>query len=175
LSKCHHLGRQARNIVNMTGANLSLELICMQSKASCLPAHALAPKPGWQVLDACAAPGNKTTHVAGDRCCISYTQPHVPGHWYPGQCATVLPPTLLASWHCVLIWKPVVLYACHLYRLLCCFAALMGGKGTVWAFDRNAKRLDRLKANAAAVGATNIVAQQVYMTPLHTDLKLPVA
>ena len=29
-----------------------------------MPAHALAPKPGWNVLDCCAAPGNKTTHVA---------------------------------------------------------------------------------------------------------------
>jgi len=29
------------------------------------------------------------------------------------------------------------------------------------AFDRDPKRLDRLKANAAATGATNIVAQQV--------------
>lgn len=37
----------------------------------------------------------------------------------------------------------------------------MGGKGTVWAFDRDAKRLERLKANAETTGATNIVAQQV--------------
>ena len=37
----------------------------LQSKSSCLPAHALQAKPGWHVLDACAAPGNKTTHVAG--------------------------------------------------------------------------------------------------------------
>jgi putative methyltransferase len=29
-----------------------------------MPAHALAPEPGWTVLDACAAPGNKTTHAA---------------------------------------------------------------------------------------------------------------
>ncbi|KAF8073135.1 NSUN5 [Scenedesmus sp. PABB004] len=35
-----------------------------QSKASCMPAHALRPQPGWQVVDCCAAPGNKTTHVA---------------------------------------------------------------------------------------------------------------
>lgn len=76
--------------------------LILQSKASCLPAHALAAQPGWQVVDACAAPGNKTTHVA----------------------------------------------------------ALMGGKGSVLAFDRDPKRLDRLKANAAATGATNIVAQQ---------------
>lgn len=37
----------------------------------------------------------------------------------------------------------------------------MGGKGTIWAFDRDAKRLERLKANAAITGATNIVARQV--------------
>jgi hypothetical protein len=39
-------------------------LLCLQSKASCMPAHALAPEPGWTVVDCCAAPGNKTTHVA---------------------------------------------------------------------------------------------------------------
>ena len=27
-------------------------------------AHALNPTPGWLVVDCCAAPGNKTTHVA---------------------------------------------------------------------------------------------------------------
>ena len=30
-----------------------------------MPAHALAPESGSIVLDACAAPGNKTTHLAG--------------------------------------------------------------------------------------------------------------
>lgn len=35
-----------------------------QSKASCMPAHALQPGPGWHVVDCCAAPGNKTTHAA---------------------------------------------------------------------------------------------------------------
>jgi hypothetical protein len=29
-----------------------------------MPAHALNPRRGWKVLDCCAAPGNKTTHVA---------------------------------------------------------------------------------------------------------------
>ena len=33
-------------------------------KASCLPAAALAPGEGWEVVDCCAAPGNKTTHLA---------------------------------------------------------------------------------------------------------------
>jgi 16S rRNA (cytosine967-C5)-methyltransferase len=35
-----------------------------QSRAAMLVARALAPKPGERVLDLCAAPGNKTTHLA---------------------------------------------------------------------------------------------------------------
>ncbi|KAF5830704.1 S-adenosyl-L-methionine-dependent methyltransferase [Dunaliella salina] len=38
--------------------------LVLQSRASCMPAHALQPKPGWTCVDCCAAPGNKTTHVA---------------------------------------------------------------------------------------------------------------
>ncbi|MFS7981406.1 putative 16S rRNA (cytosine(967)-C(5))-methyltransferase [Helianthus anomalus] len=38
--------------------------VFMQGKASCMVAVALGPKPGWEVIDACAAPGNKTVHVA---------------------------------------------------------------------------------------------------------------
>lgn len=50
-----------------------------------------------------------------------------------------------------------------LQRNACVFAsALMGGKGSIWAFDRDAKRLERLKANADTTGAANIVAQQVH-------------
>ena len=38
---------------------------CMpQSRASMLVAHAVAPQPGERVLDMCAAPGAKTTHLA---------------------------------------------------------------------------------------------------------------
>lgn len=39
-------------------------LLILQDKASCFPAHALAPPPGAVVVDACAAPGNKTSHMA---------------------------------------------------------------------------------------------------------------
>jgi len=38
--------------------------LVLQGRGSCMAAHALAPRPGWLVVDACAAPGNKTTHLA---------------------------------------------------------------------------------------------------------------
>lgn len=38
--------------------------IVLQDKASCLPAFLLNPPAGSHVLDACAAPGNKTSHLA---------------------------------------------------------------------------------------------------------------
>ncbi|XP_052760482.1 28S rRNA (cytosine-C(5))-methyltransferase-like [Mya arenaria] len=38
--------------------------IILQDKASCTPAHVLSPPPGSTVIDCCAAPGNKTTHLA---------------------------------------------------------------------------------------------------------------
>ncbi|MFA5515146.1 MAG: 16S rRNA (cytosine(967)-C(5))-methyltransferase RsmB [Desulfuromonadales bacterium] len=36
----------------------------VQDEASMLIAHLLAPQPGERILDACAAPGGKTTHIA---------------------------------------------------------------------------------------------------------------
>ena len=38
--------------------------ITIQDESSMLPANVLNPQPGWRVLDMCAAPGGKTTHMA---------------------------------------------------------------------------------------------------------------
>ncbi|XP_033763662.1 probable 28S rRNA (cytosine-C(5))-methyltransferase isoform X2 [Pecten maximus] len=38
--------------------------IILQDKASCFPAHVLSPPEGSTILDCCAAPGNKSSHVA---------------------------------------------------------------------------------------------------------------
>lgn len=41
-----------------------VRMTVLQGKSSCMPAHAVSPGAGWKVLDCCAAPGNKTTHLA---------------------------------------------------------------------------------------------------------------
>lgn len=38
--------------------------VIIQDRSSCFPAHILAPQKGDKVIDACSAPGNKTTHTA---------------------------------------------------------------------------------------------------------------
>ncbi len=51
----------------------------VQDEASMLIAHLLAAKPGEQILDACAAPGGKTTHLAAlsdNRCPIIALDKH---------------------------------------------------------------------------------------------------
>ena len=39
-------------------------LITIQDESSMIPANVLNPQPGMKVLDMCAAPGGKTTHLA---------------------------------------------------------------------------------------------------------------
>ncbi|MEW6582310.1 MAG: transcription antitermination factor NusB, partial [Actinomycetota bacterium] len=50
-----------------------------QSRASMIPARALAPRPGERILDMCAAPGAKATHIAAlaqNRCRITAVELH---------------------------------------------------------------------------------------------------
>ncbi|KAF2749532.1 S-adenosyl-L-methionine-dependent methyltransferase [Sporormia fimetaria CBS 119925] len=49
--------------LSKTGAYLAGQII-FQDKASCFPAYLLDPSGDGDVIDGCAAPGNKTTHVA---------------------------------------------------------------------------------------------------------------
>jgi len=71
---------------------------CVQDRAAQAIAPLLAPEPGQWLLDCCAAPGGKSTHLA----------------------------------------------------------ELIGDQGTVWAVDRSAARLERLRRNAERLGLTSI-------------------
>lgn len=82
--------------------------IVLQSLASCIPAFVLDPDPKWNIIDACAAPGNKTTHLAA-----------------------------------IMSQK-----------------SIKGDVGHVVAFDKDPKRLQRLKDNATLTGAAGIIDPQ---------------
>lgn len=57
-------GVHPKEKITSTNAYKNGKLI-IQDRASCFPAQILNPKPGKdKVIDACAAPGNKTTHLA---------------------------------------------------------------------------------------------------------------
>ncbi|GLC87455.1 16S rRNA (cytosine(967)-C(5))-methyltransferase RsmB [Lysinibacillus piscis] len=60
LPECLHItdGQPARTKAFQEG------LITIQDESSMLPANVLQPSPGMRVLDMCAAPGGKTTHLA---------------------------------------------------------------------------------------------------------------
>ncbi|XP_055248776.1 28S rRNA (cytosine-C(5))-methyltransferase-like isoform X2 [Gorilla gorilla gorilla] len=53
--------------------------LILQDRASCLPAMLLDPPPGSHVIDACAAPGNKTSHLAA----LLKNQGSLPLTWMP--------------------------------------------------------------------------------------------
>ncbi|KAL8991597.1 MAG: hypothetical protein Q9169_007821 [Polycauliona sp. 2 TL-2023] len=71
-TKIFHLDKHVPNLIALApGADLSKTaayrqgLIILQDKASCFPAYLLDAKAeDGSCLDACAAPGNKTTHIA---------------------------------------------------------------------------------------------------------------
>lgn len=60
LTECLHItgGQAARTKAFADG------LMTIQDESSMLPATVMNPQPDWRVLDMCAAPGGKTTHLA---------------------------------------------------------------------------------------------------------------
>ncbi len=60
MPECLHVtnGQPARTKAFQDG------LITIQDESSMIPANVLHPSPGMRVLDMCAAPGGKTTHIA---------------------------------------------------------------------------------------------------------------
>ncbi|ODV82194.1 S-adenosyl-L-methionine-dependent methyltransferase [Suhomyces tanzawaensis NRRL Y-17324] len=59
----HLYGVHPREKITSTQAYLDGQII-IQDRASCFPAHILNYTPHQHIIDACAAPGNKTTHNA---------------------------------------------------------------------------------------------------------------
>ena len=70
-TKLVHIDRHIPNLLafphttDLTKTRAYLDgMIILQDKASCFPAYMLNVEAGEECLDACAAPGNKTTHLA---------------------------------------------------------------------------------------------------------------
>ncbi len=165
--------------------------VVLQGKSSCMPAHALAPKPGWTVVDCCAAPGNKTTHLAavmqvrngGSKgsalFCISSRSDVF-------QAVGDLDMSRLVGAFCMacvfslkqtdhyVLWAGRDLKqfvhkllgthalsarhnACDLPALRSLAACIAKGRGCVFALDKDATRLQRLRDNAQRVGADGCV------------------
>jgi 16S rRNA (cytosine967-C5)-methyltransferase len=65
LTPCSSDGLQIRGASDITAlSSFEKGLFQVQDEASQLVAHIVAPNPGERVLDACSAPGGKTTHLA---------------------------------------------------------------------------------------------------------------
>jgi len=65
LTPCSPDGLQIRGASDITAlSSFEKGLFQVQDEASQLVAHIIVPKPGDMVLDACSAPGGKTTHLA---------------------------------------------------------------------------------------------------------------
>ena len=147
-----------------------------QSKSSCMPAHALDPgligrlwtpvqhlairRLTWQVCDSCISLLKLRCLCSCVTACICI--------------AAHLLYTSLKSLQRKIHGLDIALrFDCKhpITQKYTLGAALMEGQGRVLAFDRDAKRLARLKANARAAAATNIEARvaDFLSLPLATD------
>uniref|UniRef100_A0A7S0CSR6 SAM-dependent MTase RsmB/NOP-type domain-containing protein n=2 Tax=Amorphochlora amoebiformis TaxID=1561963 RepID=A0A7S0CSR6_9EUKA len=64
--------------------------LVLQDKSSCFPAHALSPSPTWDCIDACAAPGNKTSHL------IAIIHSRLANNELAQDCSSIPAPTVTA-------------------------------------------------------------------------------
>eukprot|EP00899_Mesostigma_viride_P007876 jgi/Mesvir1/1708/Mv21164-RA.2 len=110
--------------------------LILQGKSSCMPAYALSPDPTWQVVDACAAPGNKTTHLAAIMLAAAQRQEQAEGERHgsaAGECAA----------KCKGAKGPNKPCAAHRW-------------GKVTAFDNDRRRFQILAGTVAHAGASNV-------------------
>jgi hypothetical protein len=118
----------------------------LQSKASCMPAHALRPGAGWHLVDCCAAPGNKTTHAAA---LLAASTAAAAGAASAGT-GSSRPSSKKKRSRQELNAEP----------LQEGLAAASCSEIKVFAFDKDPKRLKRLAANVEKAGAAGIVSAQ---------------
>eukprot|EP00879_Flechtneria_rotunda_P027154 GHRR01029028.1.p1 GENE.GHRR01029028.1~~GHRR01029028.1.p1 ORF type:complete len:363 (+),score=144.53 GHRR01029028.1:78-1166(+) len=126
-------------------------VLLLQSKASCMPAHALNPQPGWHVVDACAAPGNKTTHVAALLAAARHSSGSNLNTSTSSQQVDTEPQNKNGKSS-----KKRSKQRSFLQQLPSQTQA-QSTSVNVYAFDKDPKRLKRLQANVACTGAGNIV------------------
>jgi len=118
---------------NFTKEILFCSQLYISLQASCIPAYVLDPPPASSVIDACAAPGNKTTHLSAimrdkgydNVCCL---------HACVGVCVCVC--------MCVHVAYPLIIFFSQIF-----------------AFDHDAKRLEALKNMVHKSGATCVTVQ----------------
>lgn len=142
--------------------HVCLSFTCTQGKSSCMPAHALQPGPCWHVVDCCAAPGNKTTHVAAllHAASTAATPPAGAGGGLPGHGSSKGSSGKKRKHSQAQDSNPAAVDA-HGSKQQ---QGLTGGAGSssirVYAFDKDPKRLKRLAANVDKAGAGGIVVAQ---------------
>ena len=115
-------------------ARIAPDKISQQSAAAMAAAHILDTGPGLRVLDMCAAPGGKTTHIAsmmnddGEVIAIDITAKKVG----PAPCTRLLQCRLYCLLHCLLQCRVYCLLhcllQCRLYCLLHCLAYCSAGR-----------------------------------------------
>ena len=178
VSKLFHFNCRPPSALKRTS---TLSCLCaIQSRSSCMAGHALAPQPGEHVVDCCAAPGNKTTHLAGELHLLIVAAPCACCFCTHGCRFNCGCDAGLTGESSSFTWHASVLRAI----LLCPFfagiagrrwpddrsspatAALVGKSGRVDAFELDPKRAGHLQRNVDACAAACVTVHQV------PDLKL---